>query len=165
MGGIITATYNADKITKNPKVAVRSACQEAWCILTVTRRSRTVSTRILHDRTGSSTIEGVTGQVAQAVQSIWQRNSVVQCGYCQSGQIMTAIGLLTKIQSPTDVDIEHAKARTERSLLLITSDIHWRDHQESVLPWPPRPRHQFEVPHRVVRTRMVWPSCRSASAR
>jgi isoquinoline 1-oxidoreductase alpha subunit len=55
-----------------------------------------------------TTIEGVSGKVAQAVQSKWQQLDVVQCGYCQSGQIMTAIGLLTKIPSPTDGDIDNA---------------------------------------------------------
>jgi isoquinoline 1-oxidoreductase alpha subunit len=55
-----------------------------------------------------TTIEGVVGKVAQAVQSKWQQLDVVQCGYCQSGQIMTAIGLLTKIPSPTDGDIDNA---------------------------------------------------------
>jgi isoquinoline 1-oxidoreductase alpha subunit len=55
-----------------------------------------------------TTIEGVSGKVAQSVQSVWQRHDVVQCGYCQSGQIMTAIGLLTQIPSPTDEDIDDA---------------------------------------------------------
>src|SRR5439155_25005794 len=41
-----------------------------------------------------TTIEGVQGKVAKAVQGAWQRLDVVQCGYCQSGQIMSAIGLL-----------------------------------------------------------------------
>jgi isoquinoline 1-oxidoreductase subunit alpha len=55
-----------------------------------------------------TTIEGVAGKVAQAVQSKWQQLDVVQCGYCQSGQIMAAIGLLTKIPLPTDGDIDNA---------------------------------------------------------
>jgi len=54
------------------------------------------------------TIEGVTGKVARAVQSSWQKLDVVQCGYCQSGQIMTAIGLLSQISAPTDTDIDNA---------------------------------------------------------
>src|SRR5438128_9108910 len=40
------------------------------------------------------TIEGVTGNVAQAVQAAWRRLDVAQCGYCQSGQIMSAIAPL-----------------------------------------------------------------------
>ena len=41
-----------------------------------------------------TTIEGVTGRAAEAVQTAWQQLDVVQCGYCQSGQIMSAIALL-----------------------------------------------------------------------
>jgi isoquinoline 1-oxidoreductase alpha subunit len=62
----------------------------------------------LGDATGRSviTIEGVSGKVAQAVQSAWQALDVVQCGYCQSGQIMSAIALLTDTPKPTDADID-----------------------------------------------------------
>jgi len=55
-----------------------------------------------------TTIEGVDGKVARTVQAIWQKLDVVQCGYCQSGQIMTAIGLLSQIPKPTDSDIDNA---------------------------------------------------------
>ena len=55
-----------------------------------------------------TTIEGISGRVANAVQSTWRRLDVVQCGYCQSGQIMTAIALLTEIPKPSDTDIDAA---------------------------------------------------------
>ena len=55
-----------------------------------------------------TTIEGVAGRVAQAIQAAWQRLDVVQCGYCQSGQIMSAIGLLSQNARPTDADIDQA---------------------------------------------------------
>jgi isoquinoline 1-oxidoreductase alpha subunit len=55
-----------------------------------------------------TTIEGVSGKVAEAVRSAWQSLDVVQCGYCQSGQIMSAIGLLTENPKPTDADIDAA---------------------------------------------------------
>jgi isoquinoline 1-oxidoreductase subunit alpha len=55
-----------------------------------------------------TTIEGVSGKVAQAVQAAWQKLDVVQCGYCQSGQIMSAIGLLSDKTKPTDADIDSA---------------------------------------------------------
>lgn len=55
-----------------------------------------------------TTIEGVSGKVAEAVQKAWQRLDVVQCGYCQSGQIMSAIRLLTENKKPTDADIDAA---------------------------------------------------------
>jgi isoquinoline 1-oxidoreductase subunit alpha len=55
-----------------------------------------------------TTIEGVEGRVAKAVQAAWQRLDVVQCGYCQSGQIMSAIGLLARNPRPSDADINEA---------------------------------------------------------
>jgi isoquinoline 1-oxidoreductase alpha subunit len=54
------------------------------------------------------TIEAVSGRVADAVRAAWRRLEVVQCGYCQSGQIMTAIVLLSRIRRPTDADIDAA---------------------------------------------------------
>jgi isoquinoline 1-oxidoreductase alpha subunit len=54
------------------------------------------------------TIEGALGAVVQAVQDAWRRLDVVQCGYCQSGQIMSAIALLTEIPHPSDADIDAA---------------------------------------------------------
>jgi isoquinoline 1-oxidoreductase subunit alpha len=62
------------------------------------------------DATGKAitTIEAVSGRVADAVRDAWQRLDVVQCGYCQSGQIMAAITLLTANAKPTDADIDAA---------------------------------------------------------
>jgi isoquinoline 1-oxidoreductase subunit alpha len=55
-----------------------------------------------------TTIEGVNGKVAEAVQAAWRTLDVVQCGYCQSGQIMSAIGLLSENPKPSDADIDAA---------------------------------------------------------
>jgi isoquinoline 1-oxidoreductase alpha subunit len=55
-----------------------------------------------------TTIEGLSGKVAQSVQGAWQRLDVVQCGYCQSGQIMSAVALLAAKPKPTDDDIDAA---------------------------------------------------------
>jgi isoquinoline 1-oxidoreductase alpha subunit len=55
-----------------------------------------------------TTIEGASGKVAEAVQAAWRKLDVVQCGYCQSGQIMSAIGLLSQTPKPTDADIDAA---------------------------------------------------------
>jgi len=56
-----------------------------------------------------TTIEGVDqAVVAKAVQTAWRRLDVVQCGYCQSGQIMSAVALLEKNRKPTDADIDGA---------------------------------------------------------
>lgn len=55
------------------------------------------------------TIEGI-GQdpVGRAVQDAWVSEDVVQCGYCQSGQIMSAVALLKSIRKPTDANIEES---------------------------------------------------------
>jgi isoquinoline 1-oxidoreductase alpha subunit len=53
-----------------------------------------------------TTIEAVSGPVADAVKSAWQKLDVVQCGYCQSGQIMSAITLLSGNKTPSNEDID-----------------------------------------------------------
>ena len=55
-----------------------------------------------------TTIEGVKGDVAAAVKAAWIQLDVVQCGYCQSGQVMAAVGLLYQIPKPSDDDINKA---------------------------------------------------------
>ena len=56
-----------------------------------------------------TTIEGVdAGRVGKAVQAAWRKLDVVQCGYCQSGQIMSAVSLLSRNKRPTDADIDQA---------------------------------------------------------
>lgn len=57
-----------------------------------------------------TTIEGLSGPVADAVKQSWQDIQVPQCGYCQSGQIMSAVALLTRVPKPTDTDIDGAMA-------------------------------------------------------
>lgn len=52
------------------------------------------------------TIEGLDGKVGNAVRTAWQQLQVVQCGYCQSGQMMAAAALLTETRKPTDDDID-----------------------------------------------------------
>jgi len=55
-----------------------------------------------------TTIEGLNGRVAEAVQASWDKIQVPQCGYCQSGQVMAATALLTKTPNPTDAQIDNA---------------------------------------------------------
>lgn len=57
-----------------------------------------------------TTIEGIDGPEAEAVQAAWVEIDVPQCGYCQSGQIMSAVALLREIPQPTDADIDGAMA-------------------------------------------------------
>ena len=55
------------------------------------------------------TIEGIGGDpVGRAVQNAWVEKDVVQCGYCQSGQIMSAVALLKATPRPTDTNIEES---------------------------------------------------------
>lgn len=55
-----------------------------------------------------TTIEGLGGTLAQAVQAAWVKHEVAQCGYCQSGQIMSAVALLTDNKKPSDAEIDEA---------------------------------------------------------
>ncbi|MEM7045400.1 MAG: (2Fe-2S)-binding protein [Pseudomonadota bacterium] len=64
----------------------------------------------IEDVAGASitTIEGLDSKPAQAVQAAWQELDVPQCGYCQSGQIMSATALLSETPKPSDEDIDAA---------------------------------------------------------
>lgn len=53
-----------------------------------------------------TTIEAINSPQARAVQAAWRELDVVQCGYCQSGQIMSAVGLLSENSKPSDTDID-----------------------------------------------------------
>ena len=55
-----------------------------------------------------TTIEGVADKIGQAEQKAWIDIQVPQCGYCQSGQIMSAVDLLTAKPHPTDQEIDSA---------------------------------------------------------
>jgi isoquinoline 1-oxidoreductase subunit alpha len=55
-----------------------------------------------------TTIEGLSSPAGKAVQEAWMKLDVPQCGYCQSGQIMSAVALLTENPKPTDQDIDAA---------------------------------------------------------
>ena len=57
-----------------------------------------------------TTIEGLQSRTAKAVQKAWIEHDVVQCGYCQSGQIMSATALLEQNPRASDEDIDHAMA-------------------------------------------------------
>ena len=57
-----------------------------------------------------TTIEGLSADRSHPVQKAWIELDVPQCGYCQSGQIMSAVALLAKTPKPTDADIDAAMA-------------------------------------------------------
>ena len=74
----------------------------------VATRSCVVPVSMIDDRP-IVTIEGIsTDPVGRAVQNAWIDKDVVQCGYCQSGQIMSAVALLKDKRNPTDVNIEES---------------------------------------------------------
>ncbi len=83
------------------------AAQCGACTVHVDGEAYRSCTTMVGDLAGRDivTIEGLSGKVAAAVQAAWQKLDVVQCGYCQSGQIMSAINLLSVNQAPTDDDI------------------------------------------------------------
>src|SRR5258705_3970945 len=74
----------------------------------IATRSCVVPVSMIGDR-NITTIEGV-GQdrVGRVVQDAWVEKDVVQCGYCQSGQIMSAVALLQATPKPTDANIEES---------------------------------------------------------
>jgi len=55
-----------------------------------------------------TTIEGLAGDVGRRLQDAWIAEEVPQCGYCQSGQLMSAAALLAKNPKPSDTDIDQA---------------------------------------------------------
>jgi aerobic-type carbon monoxide dehydrogenase small subunit (CoxS/CutS family) len=57
-----------------------------------------------------ATIEGLSKDRSHPVQKAWIELDVPQCGYCQSGQIMSAVALLAHTKTPTDADIDAAMA-------------------------------------------------------
>jgi isoquinoline 1-oxidoreductase alpha subunit len=59
-----------------------------------------------------TTIEGIAGPEGKLhrVQAAWIEHDVAQCGYCQAGQIMSAVALLRRVPKPTDADIDAAMA-------------------------------------------------------
>jgi isoquinoline 1-oxidoreductase alpha subunit len=74
----------------------------------VATRSCVVPVSLVDDRS-IVTIEGIASDpVGRAVQEAWVEKDVVQCGYCQSGQIMTAVALLKAMPNPTDTNIEES---------------------------------------------------------
>ena len=73
-------------------------------------RSCTLPLSALKPGVEITTIEGLKTREGKAVQAAWEKLDVPQCGYCQSGQVMSATALLAKKKKPTDADIDSAMA-------------------------------------------------------
>lgn len=69
---------------------------------------RSCQTRVSAVKGRITTIEGVSADGTHPVQQAWQDLDVPQCGYCQAGQIMSAVALLAQKPKPTDQDIDQA---------------------------------------------------------
>jgi isoquinoline 1-oxidoreductase alpha subunit len=55
-----------------------------------------------------ATVESLSADNSQPLQKAWDKHQVPQCGYCQSGQLMSATALLAKNKNPSDTDIDAA---------------------------------------------------------
>ena len=78
------------------------------CTVHIDRRASRTCTTPVSTVAGRSvtTIEGLAADPDHPVQRAWIETDVPQCGYCQSGQIMSAAALLDEIPNPTDADID-----------------------------------------------------------
>ena len=72
------------------------------------RAVRSCQTRVATVNAPVTTIEGLSPEGTHPVQQAWQEIDVAQCGYCQAGQIMSAVALLRQKPKPTDADIDQA---------------------------------------------------------
>jgi isoquinoline 1-oxidoreductase alpha subunit len=72
------------------------------------RAVRSCQTQVGAVRAAITTIEGLSADGTHPLQKAWKELDVPECGYCQSGQIMTAAALLTKTPKPTDAQIDTA---------------------------------------------------------
>jgi len=84
------------------------------CTVQLDERTVRSCTTLVKDAIGKkiTTIEGVAAnRVSRAVQAAWQELDVVQCGFCQPGQIMSATALLARNPRPSDAQIDAAMSR------------------------------------------------------
>jgi isoquinoline 1-oxidoreductase alpha subunit len=72
------------------------------------RAVRSCQTRVSTVTAPITTIEGLSAEGTHPVQQAWQEIDVAQCGYCQAGQIMSALALIQQKPKPTDADIDQA---------------------------------------------------------
>jgi isoquinoline 1-oxidoreductase alpha subunit len=72
------------------------------------RAVRSCQTRVSTVSAPITTIEGLSAEGTHPVQQAWQEIDVAQCGYCQAGQIMSAVALLQQRPKPSDADIDQA---------------------------------------------------------
>jgi len=96
-------------LTGTKKGCDRGQCGACTILVDGKRINSCLALAVSHDGAEIVTIEGI-GQdaVGRAVQNHWVETDVVQCGYCQSGQIMAAVALLKQTTKPTDQNIDES---------------------------------------------------------
>lgn len=94
---------------KGPKFGCGIAACGACTVLVGGRPVRSCVLPVGQVEGAVTTIEGIAGESGlHPVQEAWIAEQVAQCGYCQAGQIMSAVALLEEIPDPTDEDIDRA---------------------------------------------------------
>jgi isoquinoline 1-oxidoreductase alpha subunit len=94
---------------KGPKFGCGIAACGACTVLVDGRPVRSCVLPVGQVEGAVTTIEGIAGESGlHPVQEAWIAEQVAQCGYCQAGQIMSAVALLEEIPDPTDEDIDRA---------------------------------------------------------
>ena len=94
-----------------PKFGCGIAMCGACTVLVDGEPKRSCSLKVGEVRGEVTTIEGLTsGDNLHKVQEAWITEQVPQCGYCQSGQIMSAVALLESVPNPSDEDIDNSMA-------------------------------------------------------
>lgn len=94
---------------KGPKFGCGIAACGACTVLVDGQAVRSCSLPVGAVEGEVTTIEGIfAGDVLHPVQQAWLEEQVAQCGYCQAGQIMSAVALLDEIAEPTDAEIDDA---------------------------------------------------------
>ena len=78
------------------------------CTVHIDGRARRACVTTVKDAAGRTvtTIEGLSRDASHPVQKAWRETNVAQCGYCQSGQIMSVAAMLERLPSPSDEDID-----------------------------------------------------------
>jgi len=78
------------------------------CTVHIDGRASRACVTTVKDAAGSTvtTIEGLSHDASHPVQQAWRETNVAQCGYCQSGQIMSVVAMLERLPSPSDEDID-----------------------------------------------------------
>jgi isoquinoline 1-oxidoreductase subunit alpha len=97
-------------------VGTKYGCGMALCgactvlVDDVATRSCTLPLSTIKPDAQITTIEGLKTREGKAVQAAWEKLDVPQCGYCQSGQVMSASALLARIRKPSDAEIDASMA-------------------------------------------------------